>query len=204
MAQIQRLRFFHRVVQPRVLADVPESDISLVVAEVMKELTERPRLVEELGKFPKVLQRYLLLEEGQKKRLMEFHQRYDHFLPGQETADCVRFFQANQWYGNFDLAPEGVARRCRYANQLLGLFDFYLEQGEGKFTRGYMLDAASYRGGSTVGLRLVKAVNHPNSRITMEEMVGIVADVRPEIKVYYRAPEERYVKRAEVVELRRK
>ncbi len=107
----------------------------------------------------------------------------------------MRFFSRQQ-----DREAELIARKSRYASQLVRLFDFYLEQGVGKrFTQHYMKNDAAVREKlDMVGLRLVASVQKTRM-ISMEEIVDIVADVRPDIRLYYCSPEQQYQSRGSVV-----
>ncbi len=187
MADIRRFpRWSSRL---RTVEDVPTSDISLVVAALLEEQEKRPELVEKLGRFPVILSEYLGASEYTKERLAEFDYENTDYLLGDGQGVCIRSFSTQQ-----EIRAELLARKCRYASQLVELFDFYVENGMGKrFTQHYMMYDEQLRAKKDmVGLQLVKAVQKQFSLLRMDDVVDIVAEVRPMIREFYCAPEQQY------------
>jgi len=190
MADIRRLSWL--MSRERTIEDVSVGDISLVVKTLTEETRKRPKLVANLERFPRVLCEYLGASDYTKERLGEFYrlERW-YFSDDLYGGDCIRYFSASK-----DKGAELLARKCRYATQLVKLFDFYLEKGVGKrFTHNYMMYDADVRADgkiNTTGLQLVKGVGKRHD-ISMEDVVEIVADVRPAIREdYYCAPGQKY------------
>ncbi|GEM_PF-4300287 len=184
---------------PRGVADVTLGDISLVVDALLSEEKQRPKLVVELGRFSSLLAEYLTLSEDQKEKLEEFRVHHSGYFSGGGSGDSICYLSRPK-----DKTEESLARRTRCASQLLKIFDFYCENSAGKFFHnGYIVhDTELRKKHGTMGLQLYKAVSQND--MTIADIVDIVSDVRPMIRAYYRLPEERYVYRADVIELVRK
>ena len=194
MTEIPTLRrFLTPLSHPRELADIPPKDISLVVSALLQEQTTRPELVEELGRFPILLGEYFTFSKDKKECLAQFQKNHDKYLSGGDTGDGLGHFPRQ--YRDAQL----LAQRCRYSSQLLTLFDFYYEHSLGKsFNHHYMMyDKPLQEKHHTQGIKLLDCLRK-NHFITMSEIVDIVANVRPEIILYYRPPQDCYRKIASV------
>src|SRR3989338_11331745 len=195
MADIRRLSWL--MSRERTIEDVSVGDISLVVKTLTEETRKRPKLVANLERFPRVLCEYLGASDYTKERLGEFYrlERW-YFSDDLYGGDCIRYFSASK-----DKGAELLARKCRYATQLVKLFDFYMEKGIGKrFTQSYMVYDTDARKDDSIhrmGMQLVRGVRKRYD-ISMEDIVGIVADVRPAIREYYCSPEQQYQRRGNV------
>ncbi|OGY53561.1 MAG: hypothetical protein A2912_03760 [Candidatus Buchananbacteria bacterium RIFCSPLOWO2_01_FULL_40_23b] len=194
MADIRRLSWL--MSRERTIEDVASGDISLVVKALVDEQAMRPKLVQELGRFPRVLVEYIGASEYTKERLGKFHARSESYFSGGSYGDCIKYFSKRK-----DKGAELLARKCRYATQLVKLFDFYMEKGIGKrFTQSYMVYDTDARKDDSIhrmGMQLVRGVRKRYD-ISMEDIVGIVADVRPAIREYYCSPEQQYQRRGNV------
>jgi hypothetical protein len=185
----------------RCFTSLEESDVVSVLQAVLREREVRPGVLAAVERFPQVCCEYLRLSEGNKEELAGFHFSNRDYMFGGWYGDCIRGLDGNKYAGF-------VARKARYASQLQKIFDFYVEHtragGErGLFNRSYMLfDEELRRRKGALGIQLCSSVK--KSHLSLQEIVDIVADVRPQIKSLYMAPERQYEKRGRnVKDLRR-
>ncbi len=168
--------------------------ITLALVNLNEEERIRPNLTGVLGKFPGLLAEYLTLSEEHKKALDgvciitltggwygdEMRQLDRYRTPhGRIASDTSR-------------PPAMVARKCRWAYQLLEIFDSYTEGAPNRpFNQSYIKSA----GGKTL---VANIRNHQS--ISMQDIVNLVGQVRPAILKEYHPPG---VKKAEVIRLRK-
>lgn len=180
----------------RGITEIPRGLIALVLEELIAVETSYPQLVSALKRYPPLLEDFLRLGEKAKDVLQSFYRcEYNHYFTGRTTGDCIR--KIDHFYSGREFkTAANIARKYRLAEQLLKMYECYaVEHPQRPFTRAYM----QRQDDGLIFLAMIR-----NNDFSLGEIVSLAAEVKPEIKLQYQAPEHRKRKTyGNVADLRR-
>ena len=158
--------------------------IALSLSILAEEEKERPRTVEMLKKYPLLLGEYLMLPIGEREALEKFCSSLDKtYFDGLWNGNYIQ-----RLTDNYHRPAARIARKYRFAQQLLKMFQFYLQgEKEVPFHNTYLRENPELqRMYGTLGATLVTNVRQNN--LEVRDIVAIVAAVQPEILNHYCEP----------------
>ena len=170
-----------------------ERRVAITTLEILnKEVLIRPKMLEVFGKFPSLLVDYFTLQDINRQLLDDFRRRYPRFFEGSGDGCGVKYLVDQYITGpNVIPAPRGgqhvadLARKCRWSNQLLKIFDFYRSKTpEATFNNAYIgrrPEARKKFGG--MGYNIIQ--NTRNGFMTVDDIVEIAAEAEPDVKDAY-------------------
>jgi len=133
--------FPERTEQRDFLKDVELEERVLILSALAKEEKARPELTSIIKTYPWLMADYLPLSISEKEKFEEFRCRHPKYLLGEGDGCGIQYLTAplrdyifdatlNKGYG----AVASIAVRCRWTNQLINFFDFYIKKGESSTT----------------------------------------------------------------------
>ena len=169
----------------RRIAEISPRTVETVLEELVSAETSYPQLVSALKRYPPLLGDFLRLTEEAKDALAYFHRDFRYFA-GLCGGDSIREVDHSYSGGEFKAAAN-IARKYRLAEQLLKMYVRYTaEHSQRPFTRPFNRAYMQRQDNGLIFLAMIR-----NNDFSLGEIVSLAAEVMPEIKLKYQAPEHR-------------
>src|SRR3989344_4377649 len=179
-------RDLHEQLRRRLRERLDLEEVADVLALQLVEEQKRPECAGILHRIPSLMATYLVIKEWDKGQLDQLRKRHPRYLVGEGDGYGIRWLEARR------VELQEIARECRYTHQLLRLYGFYREHGQGKIlNQNYLAhDPELRKAHGRDGYNLVQNVRK-NWRMKMFDIVHLAAEVQPEILRDYRGPNDR-------------
>lgn len=169
------------------------------VAELTKEMKLHPEIIEAIP-CPELVVAYLQLSEYEKRYFKAFFKRPAGpiYLAGEGLGDTIRFLEYGGYYDSHQKvyystqsrSVEMLARKCRWVNQFLQCFEFYMKKDKQEtFNNHYISHNPSLRERyGTMGYNLIQNVRLHFGNDGMDYIARLAAQRKPLINCYYISP----------------
>lgn len=166
---------------------------TLALTTLVEEEQTRPELVATLKTIPRLLAEYLTLPRSPRSLFADFRSLYPDYLIGQRRGSSINYFYDTTYDDIFaevsryplSLPVVSLARRCRFAHQLITIFDFYEEtQPDRPFNRAYIaFDPQLQEKHGRLGYNLLQNMRYSSisldDPLTLDDLVELATPARP-------------------------
>ncbi|HIG92778.1 TPA: hypothetical protein HA242_06020 [Candidatus Woesearchaeota archaeon] len=158
----------------------PSGDLTLVevVQLLYHEEKMRPELISILKPIPDIAIEYVTLHENQRGVFEKFRKEYPKYLTGTGDGCGIKYLEDKNRIAS-------LARKTRFTYQFLSFFEHYLKCEDRKFNSAYIARNPQLNEiFPHQGHNLMQNLRH--SPWNLDEIASLAAQMRPEIRAYYR------------------